>query len=166
MLLWSVLLPFVFCFVLLLSLQTCTAAGVNCHGKGGCSPQEVSGEGEGDVPSLWCHCASSTQLFACSILTLFCHDCLRSPFGRGLVRNYKSLKIGMCGKHRVEKEDCHISRFFLFILSSMAAPATGKRVWIHCLCVPKVIMLHCVALSGIRLLEWNMKCWVENLKEY
>lgn len=140
---WSVLLPFVFCFVLLLSLQTCTAAGVNCHGKVGCSPRKYLGKVRGDVPCLWCHCASGTQLCACPILTLSCPDCLRSPFGRGLIRNYKSLKIGTCGpyKQRAQKENCHIWRFFLSILSSMAAPATDKRVWIHCLCVAKVITL-------------------------
>lgn len=117
---------------------------------------ELPVEGERGCAILWCHCASGTQLCACSILTLSCPDCHRSLFGRSLVRNYKSLKIGPCGpcKQRVQKENCHISRFFLSILSSMAAPATDKRVWIHCLCVAKVIILLCNTF-------WNQAAWME-----
>lgn len=40
------------------------------------------------------------------------------------------------------------------ILSSMAAPATDKRVWIHCLCVAKVITLLCSTF-------WNQTAWME-----
>jgi len=84
---------------------------------------------------------------------------LQTLEGRSL-QSLKSRELCTC------KENCHIPKFFLSILSSMATPAANNRVWIHCLWAAKGHRTICVAFSGKRLPEWNIKCGVQTCKAY
>lgn len=112
-------------FLLLCPLSSCPACRP-AQQLGWIATTKVELRGvRGDVPS--CDATVPVALSSVPAPSWLCPDCHRSLFGRSLVRNYKSLKTGACGpcKQRVQRENCHISRFYSFLYGSTSYRQEG-----------------------------------------